>query len=206
MELLIGALIMGAFAAGYGIYVSVKTKKLNAIKEMGNLHSFSGTTLYINKRDKALRAIFKTKAHEVGSIEHIPEKYIYTSATVGGITTGGISKVGGYDEVNQFKIARRDLLYLTRNENAANILEHRIEKIHLANDLMEEAKKSPIKDYLKGNDIIVVEQIKPSDGYIALMQAGMTNQAASLASAEASLGYPTPEKCNAIIDWICGVN
>ena len=50
------------------------------------------------------------------SIEYIPEKYIYTRATVGGITTGGISKVGGYDEVNKFKIARRDLLYCAIDE------------------------------------------------------------------------------------------
>ena len=85
------------------------------------------------------------------------------------------------------------------------ISENEVHEIILSADLAEKAKKSEIKEYLHGNTIRIVEKIKPSAYCAHLMKSGQRLAAASQLKLEESEGYPTREKCQAIIDWLCGV-
>ena len=62
---------------------------------------------------------------------------------------------------------------------------------------------TPVEKYIRNyNKIEVVWDVKGSKAVSDLARMGMTAQAVSLLSAEQAEGYPTREKCDAIIDFL----
>lgn len=149
-------------------------------------------TLIVDKRAKELAECFEIRNHTIAVREREPEKYIYTSATVGGITTGGVDKVGGgYHKVMDMPTDKCKLLFL----------DHEIERITLSDELCKEAKKSGLKKYINGDGQIIVDTGPSVQLLDASARYGVASaQAQNLASA----GYPSREKCKEIIAWLCG--
>ena len=83
------------------------------------------------------------------------------------------------------------------------IVDTEIKKIYLNEKLKKEALSSSINKYVKGNYIIVVEDIKASETFLLLSQAGKTDLALSQFEYDKLQGYPTKDKCKDIINWLC---
>lgn len=85
------------------------------------------------------------------------------------------------------------------------VSEHIIEKIILSDELAAEANESQALRSLrclKGNAIEVVKDVGPSIVSARVWRTGDRNAAMSLLSLEKAEGYPTREKCEAIIQLL----
>ena len=147
-------------------------------------------TLLLKKRTPLFKYALSIIDDTITPMSYNPEKYIYTSATVGGITTGGIDKVGGnYVSGKKVDSGKCELKYFGQ----------KIQRIQLTDELYKEAQKTAIKKYLNDEKQIVVE------GECGNIIA--TSQILGIHSMETQRGlykgYPTREKCQEIIDWIC---
>ena len=84
-----------------------------------------------------------------------------------------------------------------------------ITSIYLGNDnLREKAKHSKIRDYLdkSGCNIIVKEENNASAAAVLLHQIGKQEAAANQFILDNIASYPSIGKCEAIMDFICGVD
>ena len=133
-------------------------------------------------------------------ISYKPKEYVYTGATVGGVTTGGIHEQGGYNYVSGYRdTGRYQLQY--EDEKFRRYL---ITKIQLSDELYNKAKESPIKDYLDNEkkQIKVVEELRPSSVVRQQMEMGNFQTARQIFANEMVEGYPTYDKCQKIINWL----
>lgn len=148
-------------------------------------------TLFIKKRLPQFADSFTIERVMLTPMSYNPEKYIFTSATVGGITTGGIDKVGGnYVSGKKVDSGKCELKYLGQ----------KIQRIQLTAELYKEAQKSAIKKYLNDKKQIVLEDETSGGVVISAQLLGVH----SLTTQQMLYkGYPTREKCQEIIDWIC---
>lgn len=148
--------------------------------------------LTLKKRNSEFIEAFSVHDIKYDKYYYAPESYIYTSATVGGITTGGIEKVGGkYYSSGKLYSGKCELMYW----------ETKVKKIQLSPELYNDAQNSKIKKYLDNKKQIIVE-----DKYDAQSVAIAASLFGTLDTATQSAlhgGYPTAEKCYEIIDWIC---
>lgn len=145
----------------------------------------------LTKRDSRFIKAFSIDRDMITPMSYNPEKYIYTSATVGGITTGGIDKVGG----NYVKGKE-----LHSGKFVLNYYGEKVERIQLTDKLYKQAQKSPIKKYLDGVNQIVVEEKADGAAIVAAMMLGAFSADGQILRHD---GYPTYEKCREIIAWIC---
>lgn len=145
---------------------------------------FKDFTLSITKRDTRFSQIVKIVADTTPIATYSPEKYIYTGATVGGITTGGVSKIGGYG-TKAVKNGRYNLELVNQQGGL-------IERIKLTPELSQKARESVVAQYLseQGDEIIVV---LPYGSKI-------NGKEVDIFSPERS---PTYEKCKDILNWLC---
>jgi hypothetical protein len=135
-------------------------------------------------------------------LKEVPEKYVYTGATVGGVTTGGVSKIGGYVDGLDYDTDKYELVLkkVVAKINGKKVIQSNVIKtIYLNNELLEEAKNSEIECYIQGRKIVVVEEVEIPSKLKYLSGA----QAANLLKAYESEGYPTKEKCELILEWLC---
>ena len=135
------------------------------------------------------------------------EKYVYTGATVGGISMGGIHKTGGH-YYKQNKTSKVQFVYYFYDPQKNNHL-YNIKKIRLNNkELIEKAEKSSIRRYLKNDCIMIEEEIsaedlkKLKDSMVSAADAGNMNMARNINSYITTESLPTKEKCIAIINWL----
>lgn len=165
-------------------------------------YNSSSETLYIDSRNPNYSKIIFSRPHQITKYTNIPEQHIYTSATVGGVTTGGITKVGGYTEGQKRNTPQYELVYkeVVNSNEKTGVAYYNIKKISLSVSMLEEAKKSKIGCFINGYDIVVVKDTEiPS--CVSFMP---TTQAVNMLEICQSMGYPTMEKCNMILDWLCG--
>ena len=76
----------------------------------------------------------------------------------------------------------------------------KIQRIQLTDELYKEAQKTVIKEYLNDKKQIVVEG-ECGNIIVASQILGIHSMETQR---ELYKGYPTREKCQEIIDWICG--
>lgn len=202
-----GSIIFGVLLLGLSIYIffiahrgSQKAEKVK--QEVAQLATFDEKTniLTLNGRGAQLNSCIVMKEHKRYDISHKDDEYIYTGATSGGITMGGVTKFEGYDYISKIsKTNRYELNYYGKS----------IFKIRLSSDLLSQAKVSPIKEYLdNGTEIIVVDPKKFNNmGFNQrdLVQLMRTNRSMYLSVTGRMMepGYPEYEKCKKIYDWIC---
>ncbi len=129
---------------------------------------------------------------------YAPEKLHFGAVTVGGVTTGGTYKTGGFYQGEKIHTGKYALVY----NNSF------IKTIKLPPELVEEAKKASIKKYLdQDGKIVVVDDTKATDGLPADIAVNLAKN-----SMDAYLAYtqpykwshyPSQEKCKEILDWLC---
>ena len=215
-----GAITFSIFAIG-GVVACIKgvsirkesKKELNNVKTATEnlsaafIESFSGslgcTDLYVKERHSDFKKLFTYEVHENAVHTDVPKKYIYTSATVGGITTGGVTEIGGYTDITKYSSHTFELRLKhvqKTNDNKEAVYTKLIKKIELSSDLLKIAKKSKIAQYIKGDCIVVIEDVDLPTGIMDMP----VNTALHAYDVQTSKGYPSMKKCIDIIEWISG--
>lgn len=173
-----------------------KRKKLKCYDYAGEISVYSRSLEY--------KDLITYRQHKKVMYENVPEQYIYTSATVGGITTGGVSKVDGYVDAQASQTDRYEMVVKdveTDSNGNKRVVYKGIQRIKLSKELLEIAKKSRINKYLDGEYIVIVNPVyMPPE--LASMEPTM---AVNIATSLQVKGYPTASKCQEILSWLCGV-
>ncbi len=182
---------------------NIMTIKQNSLpRRLGDIANYdeSKRTLTVNKRSELFGKILKIKKHTIVSLGHKDDEYVFTSATVGGITTGGVHKNKGYDYVSSTSKTDR---YELRIEDMP------IKIIELSDELFELAKESEIAPYLfEGNkSITVVYSSMPSKVAETLINAKADLYLiANQVSQDSVDDYPTYDKCIKIVNWLSAID
>ena len=153
-------------------------------------------TLVLKKRGPELSKAIKILDDRDYKISYKPEEYIFTSVTVGGITTGGVDKIGGYNYISgSTKTGKYQLWYIDKL----------VRNIRLSDELFEQAKESLIAEYLNMStkEIVVISSVSLSYTTRMLLDTGHTDYAFDNITKESKAGYPTYEKCIKIMNWLC---
>lgn len=215
-----GTITVSIFVIG-GIVAVIKSisdakeykKELNDVKSATeNLSStfiegFSGSigfkNIYVMQRHPDFEKLLTYEVHENAIYTDVPKKYVYTSATVGGVTTGGVTEMGGYTDVTKysshaFELRLKEVQKGSDGKEA--IYTKLIKKIELSSEMLKDAKKSKISKYVKDDSIIVIEDADISASIMDMP----TNKALHAYDVQASKGYPSMKKCIEIIEWLSG--
>lgn len=190
-----------------------KGKKLkNLQNQTANELKFNEKTgvITLTKRHASYSERFTLENYISTRHGYAQEKLIFTSATVGGVTTGGVDKVGGYG-TEKMKTDKYNLIYEYLDPKDNLIKKGIVKRINLSDNLLEKAKNSKIKNYLDGKNIIVVTPLVSSEkemqAYLKLHQisgGGYTTHIANLQEDDKIKTLPTAQKCSDIINWISG--
>lgn len=198
--MVIAVIIFFAVMCWYAYNAGVKPLiEANAEKKTESYISYNNysNTLDLKKRGAPIAKAVKIAADKDYTTSYKPEEYVYTGATVGGVTTGGIHKQGGYEYISgEAKTGKYQLQYNGQY----------ISKIQLTDELFREAKNSRIKNYLdySKKQILMNEEVKASDTVRFAMNSGNMTAARDMYMREMKAGFPTYEKAKSILDWICG--
>ena len=159
--------------------------------------SYSGSALTLKVRSENIREFVTLEKEKDDYLGKTEKKVIYTSATVGGITTGGFDTVGGKTTV--IRGGDTGKYKLTYSGGLIN-------KIKLSNDLYAQAMNSPIKNYLDSKEkAIIVNLPFALPSYMLNGMSTMTiEQKQNLILSEGRKGFPDYEKATAIYNWLCG--
>lgn len=160
------------------------------------IYDASTQTLTVKARCAANRGALEIVADRDIKTKYEPKRLVYTGATVGGITTGGFHEEGGYNYISSAnKTGKYNIYYI------GELLP--IQKIELSNELVPQAKKSEIKPFLNNHNAILLITSSISS-FTRLAIANGSPLADKMMMEDLREGFPTLEKCEKIINWICG--
>ena len=198
MEFLLVLLVFLFIGSLVGVYHTHNGNKIKRAEALLSSCSLEGKTLHISAQNKLFATVMEIKKHDVAQYANDPLK-----VHVGAATGGGLSQTDYND-------GRAVLIYkqvVKPKENEVHlttfISETEVKKIVLSDELARKAKQSRIKEYLNGNTIEVVREVKPSNVVAELMRMGQSLRAVNQLSMEEAAGYPSRAKCEAIIAWLC---
>ena len=209
LKILVGlAIVFGTF---YPLYLTFR-RESEALKqrqqaeeeekrqrqELEQYAVLSGGTLTLRKRSEKLAGFLKIHDDKNYILDYEPKKYIVTSATVGGVTTGGVDSVGGYNYVSS---------WVETGKCTLQFCSQKIETIQLTSSLYQKARKSEIKKYLNDKKQIVVEDrdlaLSTLAGASAMGYTMDTQKGSLVLQNAAKAGYPSRRKCVEILNWLC---
>lgn len=185
-------------------------KEYNKSKEYMSYDDKSGQ-LTIMKRGEINRGRLHIEPMRNYQTKYNPEKYVYTGATVGGVTMGGIHKKDAYYSIASMnKTGRYSIEYL--DWGTGSLVKKLVGgSIQLTDELFEEAKKSIVMSLYLDNDKKTIELMNKIE-LSELAKAALKNQqklglygTMNIINTETANAWPTKEKCAFIINWICGV-
>ncbi|MBR2027993.1 MAG: hypothetical protein IKA10_03235 [Oscillospiraceae bacterium] len=123
------------------------------------------------------------------------EEYIFTAATSGNFTVGGVDKIGGYKD-EKIKTGKYTLSF-----SHDGIASSKVKKIFLSDDLLKKAQSSfPIRNYIVDNYIEVVSEKREPDAWV-LSKASVTVRS-TLEEKAIIDTLPSKLKCDDIIKWL----
>lgn len=143
------------------------------------------------KRDPYIRKIISVTAEREVGATYTPDKIIYTGATVGGVTTGGISTIPGGYTINSGKKTGNYYMWHNYAKLCASGWEgSRICSIVLSPNDYQIAKKDPIL-----SKFVISKQT---------LEDGKRLDIESLKNSNALVVYSaSKEDCNYILSWLC---
>ena len=170
---------------------SAKAKTTNLIT-----YDESELTATLISRDPKIADIIKIVDDRNYTIKYEPKKLHVGAVSVGGITTGGTYTTGGYNYVSgSSKSGYCNLEY------AGRMITH----IQLTSEQYNKAKNSIIAPYLnekwKQIDVHAPVHYTEIEAQMVLNSIKTTGFAGNNKK-----GYPSREKCEQILGWLCGVD
>lgn len=179
---------------GRKLYVALQQDAERA--KAASLISYDGEfTATLIDRSPQIADIIKIVDDHNYTIKYEPEKLHVGAVSVGGVTTGGAYTTGGYNYVSgSSKSGYCNLEY------AGNM----VTKIKLTSEQFDKAKKSVIAPYLneKEKQIDVHTPVQYTEMEAKMILIGIKTTG-SIGNA-AKKGYPSREKCEQILGWLCG--
>ena len=178
------------------------------------LYDAESETITINEiREDTFKRI-RPEKYESKIYGFTPEKLVYTSATVGGITTGGIDKVGGSFTSVKANTDKYRLVYrYVGHEGCINkSYNGYIKKIKLSKAIAKKVSGTPMEKLYDDGYIIVEsdpspkwEQLKTTCVKLYGTSKDGISEYSNIQEAERVDTLPTIEKCQLILNWICGL-
>ena len=163
------------------------------------------STLTVHARNPHFKKVFYIEDYKGTNYGYEEEKYVYTGATVGGVTMGGIHKTGG-NYAEGYKTSKVQLFYHYFNKEKKIYENSIIKRIELLDEsLVKQAKNSSIKKYLIDNYFVIEEKEDTQKLNNAIMTAsriGDNNMALNFMNAAKVETLSTKEKCTEIINWL----
>ena len=189
-------------------YMASKQSEINTMKETKDMEIIDYRDGYIalNKRTNNNGNVLKVVADREYSMKDHPAELVYTSATVGGITTGGFhvneayrtESIGG--KTGTYYISLRGTDHDTR-----------VKKIRIQSDMIESAKADPVvKEFLDGTTLTLKHNVpvsipteikKTAEGFLKM---GRYDVAAKLYRPYTKACELTQEECKAVVAWMSG--
>ena len=168
-------------------------------------------TITVNERRCDNKKRFSYENYKRKSHSYTKEKLIYSSATVGGITTGGFDTVGG-TSTKDVATNKYRLVYEYVEDNIKK--EGYVKKIYLSKKIASQIKESPIKDFYTGEHIAVETPIsedwekKKTQFAMRYNITGSEYDLVAYSNAEENeiiKTLPTFQKCMQIVYWISDI-
>lgn len=186
--------------AVYLIVPKMKKKEKEEINAVTEAFKFESNThssfLIVNKKTPAADKSLYVHVNREVFKEEIPDKLVYTGATVGGVTTGGFHvQKGGTVYKSGEKTGTCSLIYKYPHIENDNTCHEDIDYLQLSDALMREAQASPILS----KRIVTKEQ---REQYKNIHLTSSLEGRKNLISL-AELGEGT---ARSIIEWLCGNN
>ncbi len=172
-------------------------------KKTGNTlsYDFFAHRLELKSRVSANRKVLKAEPIYQSDVNYEPAKYVYTGATVGGITTGGVHKTGdkyttSVNQSGKFKIKYKSY------EGPKDI-----DEIKLTPELIYQAQNNPfISKFLQGDRLVLEKpKDKRDDKLLSFMaERGDVLTAMKLDNQNKLSGELTKDDCIQVINWVSG--
>lgn len=171
--------------------------KTKAAATFTKVTSYSGY-LTIHSRSPITRSAINTDAERGVTLNYTPDKYIYTSATVGGITTGGVSKIdGGYSAGLGEKTGVYNLYYkwAERSTDSRNLTGW--DGAFIYSIVLNDSDFNKAKENSKLRPLIV-DQSELIDGRLAMYSSEI------YLPNSLNVNRLSKETANYVLSWICG--
>lgn len=198
------------FVSAHNVRKPSAQSQIKALKSIGTNFSYNSDKkhLVIKNRCPENVAAFGVKDYKRQNYSDVPAKLVYTGASVGGITTGGVHISGGYTSVsNGIKSGKCILLYSWYNGKEVETGD--VETIAVSNNSGASYNSSKISKYVRNKKIIVVDDKakKKMAGSLAYLKMNARSVTTLNMYEDAIIeDYPSKEKCLEIVSWICGEN
>ena len=194
-------LVITGFIIGCRIDGNRIKEECNRTKDIIQI-DIDNNTLYVSECDPSIIDFLTIKEFIVEKYDYTPEKLTYTSATVGGITTGGIHKT----ESKITPHAAGSGAFYIKYYYTPECIDITVNKIVLSSSLAEKASKSKVGKYLTNNCFVIVKEKEESNTAGALYNLLDSKEGSTLVmnalSVEETSRYSSHEKCQEIISWL----
>lgn len=161
--------------------------------------------LTLRKRNSIIGSVIKVEKIIHFSTSYHPANYVYTGATVGGVTTDGITKTGDYTSLDGYATDKYRLVYREKPDSSGTT----ITKIKLADKTwLEDARKhKEVSQFLQGDTLELVhknakDKYSSEDIAIAIKQGNMS-LAAQLLQYNTEAHSLNKSECQAVLSWLC---
>lgn len=196
--------LVASFVAVVVLVISIRqaTRETDKKELLNLIASYDPQTssIKLSGRSTELKPYLKaTKSYDL-SMAYEPEKLHIGAVSVGGVTTGGTYKTGGYDYISSIK--HNGMYKIEFLVDKTNDIWHTVNTIQLSNALYEEAKNSSIAQYLNHEKKAIEVKCDVYHTQDEIKRAFDSKGYGSEWSKLANSGLPTREKAEKIIQWI----
>lgn len=206
LSLVLGtALFLGVILA-YGKYKANEYKRIKEATKDNMKYDLHSKTLTLMERRNSNGMALKIMQMTDQNLKYHEAQYVYTGATVGGITTGGIHKTGDYHTIESTSTGKYEICYKDRDIYHNDQL-YPIKSIKLTNEMVEKAKKDELLHGFLKDDTLVLEKETNNNGDLmkSALNANNTTLAMQIAKKDYFDKQLTKEECTQIVNWIVGI-
>ena len=203
-------------AVAFAVAFFIAIRRLVIMKKAKKTLSYDefSKRLTVSARSSAAFEFIHIDPVKVHTLKHEEEQLHYLGVSVGGVSTGGFYKTGGYDYISKSKKTSHYCMnYMLVETTGVKMC--RIDSIAFSADLVQAAKQSSIGQYMNDNGVIELydqeavkaelelEQMQNPTAFMGDARFFSDNYYAERRQEIAACAYPTQEKCAAIRSWIC---